>query len=120
MGEWTPLYISLGIVFVVGFFIPMLVTGFVPEGQTNPNSFISGYVDFVENGFTAGEVALFGWTVFEGINFNPFSWLGDTFHNFYLSQLQAFSFIPNVIAVPLLFISFIGVVYTVIKMLPTT
>jgi hypothetical protein len=108
MGDYTPLYISLGIIFIIGFIIPLSIGEFVDNSQPNPNSYVSSISDFVDTGFT---ISIFGFFSFD---INPFSLFGNGFKSFLVSQLNAFSYIPNVISIPLLIIILVGLVVSLI------
>lgn len=120
MGEWTPLYITLAILFLIGGLVPAIISGFVVEGQYNQDSFIAPFIDMVENGFTIAQIEVWGWTIFDGIDFNPFSWFGSSVQDFIITQLSAFSYIPTAISVPLIIFCLVGLFYSIIKLLPTT
>lgn len=102
---YTALLISFGIILLIGFFIPVCLSGFVPD-EINENSFISDFTDH----------AVSGWS-FAGITINPFNWFGDNIKEFTIDQLTAFSYIPNTIAIPLLLISLISLIYGAVKLI---
>lgn len=108
MGDYTPIYISLGIIFLVGLIVPAVSDSLgilIPD----PNSFINPIVEIVSEG-----VGFFGFSI------NPFSWLGDGIQNYVLSLLIGFSYLPNWLNFVLIIFVIIGIVYTLIKLLPTT
>lgn len=119
-GDWFPLYLSLIILFLLGGLIPLIIQGFVSEGIYDESSFIAPLINVVDNGFTIADITLFGWNIWDGINFNPFDWFGADFNSFIINQISAFTFIPNYISIPLLIICILGLIYTLIKLLPTT
>lgn len=113
MGDGTPLIMAIIILFLIGGIVPLIVNSFIPEGSYNQDSFINPIYDFVENG---QEIDL----LVKEITFNPFSWFGESVQNSILAQLGGFSYIPNYFAIPLLIIVLVSMVYTVVKLMPTT
>lgn len=113
-GDWLPLYISLGILFVLGGLIPILISGFVPDGEYNNEAFITPIRDFVENGI---DIDL---PLVPDITFSPFGWFGDDIQEYIVDKYNAFTYVPDLIAIPLLIIMLIGFFYTIIKLLPFT
>lgn len=114
MGEWTPLYITLAIIFVVGGFVPAIIGGFVEEGQYNQQSYIVPFRNLVDNGITIDLPFI------SAFKLNPFAWLGTSIKDFLVGQLDAFSYIPNAISIPLIIFCVVGLFYSFIKLLPTT
>lgn len=114
MGEWTPLYISLFILLIIGGIIPGIASSFLEEGQYNHDSFVAPLIDKVNYGF---DVELF-W--FYQTNINPFALFGTGVQQFIVNQLSGFSYVPPYISFPLLLLVVVGIIYTIIKMLPTT
>lgn len=114
MGEWTPLYISLIILFVIGLVIPALMSHFVTEGSYNYDSFVAPLIEVMEDGF---DITLF-WIY--DTNINPFLWFGVSFRDFLVDQMSAFSYIPSYFSLPLIFIVIAGIIYSIVKLLPTT
>jgi hypothetical protein len=116
-GDWIPLYISLAILFISGGFIPAVISSFLSVGQYNQDSFAVPIIGFIENGF---QLPILSWIPFlqNYATINPFSWFGSGFQAFLVSQFSAFTFIPNYISIPLLFIMAFGFLYTILKMIP--
>lgn len=110
MGDYTPLYWSIGIILTIGVLLPVVVMGFgVVEEIELTNPLISPLVDFVQNGVN-----------FLGYNIDFFEIFGDNFRNFIIDYLTAFGLIPLGIFIPLMIIVFTGFVYSIVKLLPTT
>ena len=107
--DYVPLYITLGLIFIIGVGIPLMVSDFVDTSETVPDSAISPLVDLVENG-----ISIFTF------NINIFGFLGDTLQNALVDYLTIFSYIPDLILIPLIIIMIVGIAYTFIKILPTT
>jgi hypothetical protein len=104
-GNYGALLLAFGLLFAVGFIVNIVVVPFAPIGEYNPDCVLTPLLNFVDDGITAGGVTVV----------NPFNWLGDGVHDFIVSQFSAFTFIPNIVSIPLLIIIFILLVYGVIK-----
>lgn len=116
MGDYTPLYWSLAIIFTVGIFIPLFVNSVVQEPQPEEiNSLVAGVINTIENGITFDLGAIIG-----SFNINPFNILGPNLKQNLIYYLTAFGYLPMGILIPLIVITSIGVFYTVVKILPTT
>jgi hypothetical protein len=96
-GGGTSLLIGLGILLSVGFIFPLILSPFVESGTYNSDSFIAPLIDFF------------------GSSTNIFH-LMPGFQSFMVSQLEAFTYIPNVVAIPLLIISLVLIVYSLIPL----
>jgi hypothetical protein len=92
---WGALLTGLGIIFLVGFIIPLLVSPFVATGEYNHDSFISPIISFI------------------GGNENMSA---ETTQGFIVTQLNAFSYIPDVVAIPLLILSLVLIIYSFIPL----
>lgn len=109
MGEYTPLFWSLGIIFLLGGFVPMFMSGFVDVSSPSPSSIVAPLSDRIDDGVK-----------FFGFSFNPFNLLGSTLKSFFVKQVNSLSYVPNFLLFPLLIICILGFAYTLIKLLPTT
>jgi hypothetical protein len=107
--DWVPLYISLLIIFIIGGIIPLCISGFVDTTQAY-NSFVDSITSFISDGFSFSVFGIFD------LELNPFLWFGEGFNSFMVSQLNAFSYIPPLISVPLLIIGTIGLVWGIINL----
>jgi len=107
--DYVPLYISLAIIFMIGVGVPLLVSDFIDTTTINQSSLMTPLVNFVQDG-----VSIFGF------NLDLFGFLGDTLQNALVGYLTIFTYINDIILIPLIIIMITGIVYTVIKVLPTT
>jgi hypothetical protein len=112
-GDYGGIVIALSILFVIGFIVPLCISPFVESGEYNQNSIAVPFIDFIENGVGMDWVP-----IVPDFSINIFGIFGDGFQNFMVSQLEAFSYIPNIVAIPLLLFSFILFVYSIIKLIP--
>lgn len=103
------LLIGLGILFAVGFIVPLMISPFVPEGAYNPSSIAVPLIDFVANGINMDWVPLL-----PDFNINIFGIFGIDVQDFMISQVEAFTYIPNAVSIPLLVLSFALMIYSVI------
>lgn len=118
MGDYVPLYISLGLLVLIGLCMPLFVAPFVNAQTYDTDSFVAPLSGFLSEGVV--------WNVdlplvpdFD-LSFNPFGLLGHDIQTYIGETFNAFTYLPNFISLPvLLFIAF-GFIYTIIKLLPTT
>lgn len=123
MSEGTPLILSVILLFLVGSLLPIMVGDFVdfsetPEGTMG--NIVTPMVDFVDDGIS----------VFSLVNINAFGWLGDPLpdnpegrnqvQKSMINYLNTWAYVPSAIAIPLLIIMFLSILYSIIKLLPTT
>jgi hypothetical protein len=92
---WGALLTGLGIIFLVGFIVPLLVSPFVSVGEYNHDSFIAPIISFVGGS--------------ENMS-------ASTSQGFISTQLNAFSYIPDVVAIPLLILSLVLIIYSFIPL----
>lgn len=114
-GDYRPLFFSLGFILFVGLLLPLIISSLV---ETPPISEVTGvmspFVDFVDEGFCITALLL------GEICINPFDLLGDTLKDYLVDSLITLSIIPNEILIPILILTTLGIIYTIIKLLPTT
>lgn len=108
-GDWQPMFFGLGIVLVLGFLLPLILQDYLNIEDYEPTGFLSPLIEIVQEG-----VGIFGF------NIDIFGLFGEGFKEFILNQLLVFAVLPEAISIPLLLIIISGIVYTIIKMLPTT
>jgi hypothetical protein len=96
--------ISLGLVFFIGFFGNLLLIGSSYQGTYNHDSLLSPLLDFYQDGINFGSLEVFGFTFVPEFNLSPFSWLPSSLNTFFYNYLSVFTFFPDFIALPLVFI----------------
>jgi hypothetical protein len=112
MSDWKPLYYSLGITFILGIILPLIL---IPFGATaeigeEASGIFSKLSGIIENG-----IGIFGFS------FNPVQLiLGETGKNFISKNLLALGLLPEVLQMVIFIFIITGWVYTIIKLLPTT
>lgn len=109
MSDYKPLYLSLGMIFVVGILLPFMISSFIDLNNVEVSGIVTPIIDLVENG-----VSIFTFSI------NPFNIFGETIKNSIIDYLKYFSLIPDLIIIPYVLITLFGIFYTFIKMLPTT
>lgn len=107
--DYVPLYITLGMLFCIGVLMPLTISDFVDTETIETESILNPLIDVVEEG-----VGIFTF------NLDIFGFLGETLRGALVDYLTIFSFIPEIILIPLIIIMITGIVYTIIKLLPTT
>lgn len=107
--DYKPLYLSLGLILIIGVFLPIFISDFTDTENIPENSILNPLITLVGDG-----VSIFGF------NLNIFGFFGDTIQESLVSYISIFAFIPNLLLIPLLIIIITGIVYTIIKMFPTT
>ncbi len=116
MGEWKPLFIGMFIIIIIGVFLPVIVGGFVDLTDVEDTGIFTPLIDLINNGVT---VSFFGST-FVTTTFDFFGFTGDTVRQGMIDYLVSFSLIPLIITIPLFMFAITGIVYTILKTLPTT
>lgn len=105
MGDYKPLYLSLAILFIIGVLIPSIISPFADLEELKE--------DFEGNIITNG-ISIFGF------NINPFNIIPRNLRDSLEEYSLYFGLIPNVIKIPALILFWLGIIYTFIKLLPTT
>lgn len=105
-GNYGALVLALGLLFVVAFIVNVVIVPFVPVGEYNQDSIISPMIDFMNDGITVGGITIL----------NPFNWLGADVKAFIIAQFSAFSYIPNIVSIPLLILIIVLFVYGIVKL----
>ena len=115
----APLFWALGAIVLLGVLIPFIVLGIIDIDDVEPTGLTGSLVSFIESGInvTLFNFTFFGFNISPDINFNLFSFLGDTIIDTLVNYLIAFSLIPIWILVPLLIFIIVGIVVSVISLL---
>lgn len=95
--------------FTIGVLMPFVISDFVDVTNPPESSIMNPLITLFDEG-----VSIFTF------NLNLFGFLGETLQTAIVNYLSIFAFIPNILLIPMAIIMIIGVVYTIIKMLPTT
>jgi len=125
-GNWSPLAIILGILFIIGI-VFSLVFGVIGVNSAVPNpdnSFSnSGLYYFLQNYFSANIVD----TIDSGINIfgfdisipiiNPFAIGGDEVKTFMMSQLVMLTYIPLILLIPFTILFILALIWTGVKLI---
>lgn len=109
MTDYRPLYFTLALLLIIGVVLPMIVSDFVNVSEVETDSILDPLITIIDEG-----VGIFGF------NLNIFGFLGDTLQGSLVDYLTIFALIPENILIPLLLIMITGIVYTIVKLLPTT
>lgn len=109
MGEWTPIYISLIIILVMGIIVPFAVNLVVDVETEEIEGPASGIIDLIENG-----VDIFTY------NLNPFNFIDSELKFSLINWIRGFGYLPVWLQYFSLLLVNIGFFYTFIKLLPTT
>lgn len=109
MSNYVPLYVFLICLLVVGVGLPLFIGPFVDVSSYDSDSIIAPFITFLDQGLS---ISFFGLGSFD---LNVFFWLPQFAKDYMLNYLNTFSYIPNVLAVPLMLIMFISLSYTIIK-----
>lgn len=112
MGDYVPLYVSLGLLFLFGVLYPSIYGTFYDLDLQHDN-ILAPLVDVIDNGFTVDL-----W--FYEVTLNPFDNLGQTFQDYLLNVVIALTYLPPYVIIPLMIVIIFGFLYTIIKLLPTT
>lgn len=105
-GNYGALVIALGLLFGLAFIVNVTIAPYLIEGEYNQDSIIAPIIDFMNDGITVGGITIL----------NPFNWLGDAIKEFVITQFSAFSYIPNIVSIPLLIFIIVLLIYGLVKM----
>ena len=111
-GRFDALWIFLMMLVIVGGVIPPLISSFVDISQPDKSSFIYGAVSF----FTEGvNFPILLWTV----HLDILSWFGESVKENIVLWLNAYTYLPNFLSVPLFIIMLFLAIYVLITLIPT-
>lgn len=106
--DYRPLFFALGIIIIIGVLMPLVVLPYVDYEFLPEDSAMVPLIDLVQNG-----ISIFGFEL------NIFGFLGNVQDDF-VNYLSMFAFIPDIILIPMIILIITAIVYTIIKMFPTT
>lgn len=118
MGEYVPLYISFGILLIIGVFLPLIASSFIDFEVIELSGFLGSMDTLIREGINLDvfDVTFFGIDL--GIpNFDIFGMLGETIRDYFSNLLVTFSVIPVIILIPLISLMMVGFVYTIFKLI---
>lgn len=108
MSDYKPLYFAVGIFLIVGLIIPQLAYA-VNFNDNQEYESVSSINEFFAEG-----ISIFGFQI------NIFGFLPDAVISFLTGLLIAFNLLPSWIVFILIIYILLGIIVTVIKLLPTT
>lgn len=106
--SYKPLFYVIFIILLIGIFVPLFVNNFDVE-EPEENGFINPIIEFVRDGIT-----IFSFKI------DFFFFLGESLKQKFISYIGAFKYIPEIILVPMVIIMITALMYSIIKLLPTT
>lgn len=121
-GNYVTLFIFLIPLVLIGIFLPLVVSSFVDTSQFNNQSliyplqytYVHGANVTLPNPFCLLPF-LNASCSFDLGTFNIFSFQPAVTYNYGLQSINAFSYVPNELAVPLLMVMMISLLYCIIK-----
>lgn len=113
-GRLTALYVFIGLLLIVGIFIPLLTEGFINSSIPNENSVAYGLIDF----FITSHKFTFLW-VGPAIETNLIFWLPDTLKDYVIKSFISFTYVPDLIMIPIMLIMALSLIYVVITLIPS-
>ena len=126
--ESKPLFITLIFLFSLGIILPIVASSFSDNVTTyNHDTFIGSFVNLIDNGFTFGSGGIINsvFSLFTNLlqfvfpnnnfptSFNPFNLFGTQVNDFIVQQLSIFTYIPNLIAIPIFILMFVAIVFSI-------
>ena len=119
MSDWKPLMFSLIGIFVIAGVLQFAVIPFVDiEAEAPEEGILATLITFIDEGVTI-EIPIPIITNPE-LDFNIFSVFGENIQEFLVNQLIALSLLPTWVTAPLSIVVIIGMMYSIIKLAPTT
>lgn len=113
-GRLTALYVFIGLALIVGAFIPALIGAFEDTTMPNTESGVYGLISF----FTESHSFSLLWVGPE-VETNVILWLPDSAESYLISSFNAFTYLPDVLSIPLMILMALSLLYVVITLIPT-
>ena len=118
MGNYIPLYIFLGLLLGIGVLLHLFISPIINTEEADVTSVIYPFIDFFTEGIQLDfpVINIFGFNLMNGIDLDFFFWLPDNARNAMISYFNIFTYIPNLISLPIMIIMIVSLVYTIIKL----
>lgn len=116
MSEGNPLIISLIFLFTIGLILPLSISPFIEPQSYNHESIISPIVTFITLGIPTPNSIESILGLGDG-HTDVLGWLPSIIKQFIISQFSAFTYIPDLLAVPLIILFTISFGYTILKLI---
>lgn len=116
MTDYKPLYLSLGIIFILGVILSISISSIIDiESQTSP--IVDSLTDFINDGIDLGDLDLtfFGWS-FDLPSIDIFFFLPTFVKDFMINQIIIFSYLPTFILIPLVVFTITGLAWGIIAL----
>jgi hypothetical protein len=112
MADYKPMMYFLIIAFIVGGFVPLTVSSFIDTQKSDNSSLISPLTNIITQGFSINL------PVVTDIHIDFFFWLPNTFHDFLNKQINAFTYLPDWMSIPLLLFMITFLIYGIVSLIP--
>lgn len=117
MSDHKPLIYTVAFLLIVGFVLPYFLGFFIDVDSIETSSLVSPLVDVIDYGFELDVIPIAGVGEFD---VNPFSWLGSTMQSYISDSITYLGLLPNFLIIIIIVLSSISILYSIIKLLPTT
>lgn len=128
MADIKPLFIVVLSIILIGALLNIVVSPFVDVGTPSNESMIGDFAEFVDDGFNVSvDIPFIGgfieWILGDDVltfNISPasvFSFGIDGIGDFYVSQLNLLSHLPDEFTIPLIVIAFLSFGFTIITII---
>lgn len=118
MGEYKPIIFGVLLICLLGLVLNVFISPFVDNTAVNSGSILSGFINFVENGFTISVPFLSSiFSSLSEVHISPVTWLWlgiSPVTDFVVEQLTLMTYIPNIILIPILIIILVGFAYSLV------
>lgn len=111
MSNYTPFYISLILLILIGGFVPFIASEFITPEDVPTRGISYRIIQAVDNGIGIP-------FVFFELKVNPFSWFGNSFQESLKTYIVGFTIIPLYVRLPVLIIILFGFIWTLVKIFP--
>jgi len=106
MTDWKPLFFSLFTIIIIGVLLPLVLSGIVDTSTLQPSGLYSSLINFIENG-----ISFFN----QSFNLIPMG-----LRSVLIEYITIMSVIPSFILVPIVILTTVGTLYSLIKLIPFT
>lgn len=112
MANWKPGAYAVGIILIIGFIFPLLVSGFIEVDSIQPTGIMNDTIDILDNGYNF-TIHLPIVPDVEGTLPSP---VPEVLQEPIIDRLYFMSLIPSIVLIPLLILCLLGIVWTVVKL----
>lgn len=111
MSNWVPGAFGIGIILLLGFLFPLITEGFVDKESIQPTGLMNDTIDFFDNGYNF----TINLPILPDVDGTLPSPVPSSMREPLVERLTYMSLIPNTILIPLLILSLLGIIWSIVK-----